>query len=274
MIYLPKNINMFRLFLIIALLLIVNIGYSTQPVGKPLKPVVIQPAKKVVPAAPLVMKKDTAAITVRHFDTVALQAYKKQPEFQYHDAVESNPSLWSRFWHWLKNFLKGLFKPMKIGTNAGRFWIIFGYILKYLLIIGGLAGVVFLSLKLAGIDLLNIFSRNPVSANLEYSESFEDIHEINFDDEIEKAIAQHNYRLAVRLLYLRSLKHLSDANLIKWQPDKTNNAYVAELSNNEQRRFFKTLTLQFEYVWYGEFAINAQAFNKINAAFTDFKKSI
>ncbi|WP_162996556.1 DUF4129 domain-containing protein [Mucilaginibacter celer] len=258
-----------RLFSIIAFLLAFNMAHGAQPAGKQVKllPKII---KKAAPAVPLIMKKDTAAIAVRYFDTVKIQALKKQPEFQYNDTVESSPSLWRRFWNWLKS----LFKPIKIGTNVSKFWVVFGYVLKYLLIIGGLAGVVFLSLKLAGIDMLNVFRRKPASANLEYSELFEDIHEINFDDEIEKAIAQHNYRLAVRLLYLRSLKHLSDADLIKWQPEKTNNAYIDELSNSEQKRFFKTLTLQFEYVWYGEFAINAQAFNKINTAFTDFKKSI
>lgn len=269
MIYQRRSINMPRLFFVIVLLSVFSVAYGVQPAGKQVK--LLPPVlKKAAPAVPLIVRKDTTAVALRYFDTVAIQALKKQPEFQYNDNIETSPSLWRRFWNWLKS----LFKPMKIGTHASKFWIVLGYVIKYLLIIGGLAAVVFLSLKLAGMDMLNVFRRKPVSANLEYSELFEDIHEINFDDEIEKAIAQPNYRLAVRLLYLRSLKHLSDAGLIKWQPEKTNSAYVDELSNSEQKRFFKILTLQFEYVWYGEFTINAQAFNKINAAFTDFKKSI
>ncbi|MFC0515880.1 DUF4129 domain-containing protein [Mucilaginibacter angelicae] len=269
MIYLQKSINMFRLLCIIILALLVNTGYAVQHTGKPIKPVV-KVVKRPAPVAPLVLQKDTATVIVRHLDSAALEAYRKLPEFQYNDYVKTSPSLWARFWHWLKS----LFKPMKINSNAGRFWVVFGYIIQYLFIGAGLAAIVFLVLKLAGINMLNVFRRNPVSAGLEYSESLENIHEINFDDEIERAIAQHNYRFAVRLLYLRSLKHLSDANLIKWQLDKTNNAYVDELSNPDQHRFFKALTLQFEYIWYGEFAINAQAFSKINALFTDFKKSI
>jgi hypothetical protein len=113
-----------------------------------------------------------------------------------------------------------------------------------------------------------------MTANLPYSESLENIHDINFDGEIEKAVTQHNYRLAVRLLYLRCLKQLSDAELIKWQIDKTNSAYINELSNQEQRKVFKTLTLQFEYVWYGEFAIDAPVFKNINTLFQDFNKDI
>jgi hypothetical protein len=137
-----------------------------------------------------------------------------------------------------------------------------------------MAALVFLALKLAGIDLLHVFRRKSTGASFPYQESLENIHEINFDDELEKAIAQQNYRLGVRLLYLKCLKQLSDADLIKWQIDKTNNAYINELTNPNQRQVFKTLTLQFEYIWYGEFAIDAPVFKNINTLFMDFKKGI
>jgi len=127
---------------------------------------------------------------------------------------------------------------------------------------------------MAGINLLNVFRRKSLNAEVPYHESLENIHEINFDDELERAINQHNYRLAVRLLYLKCLKQLSDAELIRWQIDKTNNAYITELNNPAQREVFKTLTLQFEYAWYGEFPIDAAVFKNINALFMDFKKSI
>jgi hypothetical protein len=107
-----------------------------------------------------------------------------------------------------------------------------------------------------------------------YSESLEDIHGINFDAEVEKALAQHNYRLAVRLLYLKCLKQLSDKNLIQWEIDKTNTAYLYELKNNEQRQIFGLLTSRFEYVWYGNFPINKQAFSDIDLLFQNFKKQL
>ena len=112
------------------------------------------------------------------------------------------------------------------------------------------------------------------SADLAYSESLENIHEINFDEAIEKAIASHNYRLAVRLLYLKCLKQLSDASLIAWTPEKTNNAYINELSDAGQRLSFKVLTRQFEYVWYGEFYIDDNVFKNINLMFQQFKNDV
>jgi hypothetical protein len=263
MIYRLKNINMLRLLCIFLL------AFSVHTNGKTVAPVKVK-------KAPLVLKMDTTQVNVRHFDSVALKTYSKQPEFQYQeDDGQSAPSWWTRFWRWFWNWLLDLFKPAKLGNHKySQFIQVLLYILQYLAIGAGLAALVFLILKMAGIDMLNIFRRKPMGANLPYLESLENIHDINFDDELERAVAQHNYRLAVRLLYLKCLKQLSDADLIKWQIDKTNSAYINELTNPDQRRVFKTLTLQFEYTWYGEFAIDATVFKNINALFMDFKKGI
>ena len=112
----------------------------------------------------------------------------------------------------------------------------------------------------------------PKNIDIPYSESLENIHQITFDEEIEKALGQRNYRLAIRLLYLSTLKQLNDANFIQWQVDKTNSAYVNELTDAERRQSFSVLTRQFEYVWYGDFFIDGPSFQNINALFQDFKQ--
>lgn len=121
---------------------------------------------------------------------------------------------------------------------------------------------------------LNIFRKDAKQVPIPYSESLENIHEISFDQEIEKAMAQHNYKLAVRLLYLRSLKQLSDAGLIHWQTDKTNSAYLNEIADSAQRQSFSILTIQFEYVWYGDFPVDGRSFQNIYTLFQDFKKML
>ena len=155
--------------------------------------------------------------------------------------------------------------------DRGTIANIFSTVLGYLFVGFGVAALVFLIMKLIGIDAFNVIRRKPKSTPLPYDESAENIYAIDFDAEIEKAISQQNYRLAVRLLYLRSLRQLSDAGLINWDVTKTNSIYVDELSNAEQRVAFKLLTRQFEYVWYGEFMIDAPVFKKISALFNDFK---
>jgi hypothetical protein len=228
-----------------------------------------KPAKQVVHKA-AILKTDSSTVNIRVFDSVALKGYSKQPEFKYDD-TDTGPSLWTRFWHWLSH----LFDFLTIHPHVSSgFLVLFFLFLKYLFIVLGLATIAFFIFKMAGIDMLNIFRRKPRTANLPYSESLENIHEINFDTEIENAVAQHNYRLAVRLLYLKCLKQLNDASLIKWQPEKTNGTYVNELNDIGQRSNFKLLTRQFEYVWYGDFAIDGDIFKHINVLFQKFKNDM
>ncbi|MBS1527745.1 MAG: DUF4129 domain-containing protein [Bacteroidetes bacterium] len=228
---------------------------------------------KSVHQKPAVLREDSAsAITVRTLDTAAIRAYSKQPEFKYkEDAVA--PTLWTRFWRWFWNWIRRVFKSTspKKGGSVSAFWNVF---FKYLFLVLGIVAVVFLVFRLVGVDMQNVFRRRPKAVPVPYSEFFEDINAIRFDEEIEHALAKHNYRLAVRLLYLKCLKQLSDAGLIEWQIDKTNSDYVNELANADQRSAFRFLTRQFEYVWYGEFLIDRPVYNDISGSFHDFNKHV
>jgi len=178
----------------------------------------------------VILKTDTSTISIRYFDKAALNNYNKQPEFQYNE-TQPQQSWWARFWRWFWNWLIHLFDFSNFGRRHSGFFAVVFLILEYLLLLLGIAAIVFLVLKLAGIDMLSIFRAKSLPANLPYSESLENIHEIDFDAEIEKAASQHNYRLAVRMLYLKCLKQLSDATLIKWQPEKTNSNYIKITKN-------------------------------------------
>ncbi|HET9431329.1 MAG TPA: hypothetical protein VFO70_09130, partial [Chitinophagaceae bacterium] len=57
----------------------------------------------------------------------------------------------------------------------------------------------------------------------------DDIFAINFKREIEKASASGNHRLAIRLMFLRLLKNLSEKNIIQYQHDRTNFDYLVQL---------------------------------------------
>jgi len=219
----------------------------------------------------LVLKADSSAVKVRNLNKDVLNNYRKQPEFDYTNETADGPSLWTRFWRWFWHLFD--FLNFKQHPNARIIDIILTF-LKYLVIILGISAIIFFILKMAGIDMFGLFRNKSKKADLPYSESLENIHEIDFDSEIEKAVNQHNYRLAVRLLYLKSLKQLSDASLIDWQPDKTNSAYIDELNNPEQQGTFRTLTHQFEYVWYGEFPIDGNVFDRINFMFQKFRSEI
>ncbi len=213
---------------------------------------------------PLKLHPDTSKIEVKHFNKQALDKYKADKDFNYNGEAIGKPSLWEVFWSWLWHKISGLFNRIPYS----------GDILEYLFIGLSVAFLAYIIFKSLGIDPIRLWRGEAKKVNIPYSESLENIHEINFDEEIERAVAQHNYRIAVRLLYLRCLKQLSDKDLIKWQIDKTNSAYLYELTNPEQVQTFGLLTRQFEYVWYGNFSINKQAFTNIDLLFQNFKKQL
>jgi len=243
-------------FTLIIAACLTNAGYA---VAK--KPVVkaVHIANKV-PARLII---DTSKIQAKQFNANAINKYKADKEFDYTDnAGAGMPSFWHRFWHWV---WEKLFGWLRRSPYAGS-------VIEYIFLAAGIALLIFVIFKSLGIDPIQLFRGESRKINVPYTESLENIHEINFDAEIEKAIAQNNFRLAVRLLYLKCLKQLSDSQLINWQIDKTNAVYLNELTDPNQKQTFGLITRQFEYVWYGNFTIDKQAFGNISQLFQNFKK--
>jgi len=98
--------------------------------------------------------------------------------------------------------------------------------------------------------------------------------ETNFDELVRNALLNHNYRQAVRYQYLRTLHLLAGKNLIELAPDKTNYQYVSELKQHTFQNEFASLTLNYEYVWYGEFNIENDIYRKIETGFLNLNKKI
>jgi len=95
-----------------------------------------------------------------------------------------------------------------------------------------------------------------------------------YNELIHAAELKNDFNLAIRYLYLQSLKKLSDNELILFSPDKTNQLYVQELSGQSYQFEFASLTLNYEYVWYGKFAINLTRYQKLKEEFILFNKKI
>ncbi|MEJ7557285.1 MAG: DUF4129 domain-containing protein [Pedobacter sp.] len=204
-------------------------------------------------------KVDTAIVVqLRHFDARKLKSYTADSDFKYDDAPV-NTDWWGRFWRWFWQLLED-------ALGNGPSSRIVGYLALSILI----AFALFIVFRILGVDL-KIFSGKSKTVDVPYMEVQDNIHEMDFTLEIEKAIAANNFRLAVRLFYLRILKQLSDADQIHWQPEKTNQAYISEITDPSRKHAFKYLTDQFEYVWYGEFAINKQQFDQMKTGFENFK---
>ncbi len=105
-------------------------------------------------------------------------------------------------------------------------------------------------------------------------ESTDDIFSRNYDREIASATAAGNYRLAVRLWYLQTLKELSERGLIDYRFGRTNQDYVNQLSKHSHYRDFFRLTRNFEYTWYGQFEPSTEAYEMMRSDFVHFQNSL
>lgn len=136
--------------------------------------------------------------------------------------------------------------------------------------------IVFLILKLVLGSEMGFFNfkkgKKKVAEKLVYEE--DDIHEVDLDILLQKAIVSENYRLAIRYYYLLVLKELSAKKLISYHKEKTNTAYKFELEKGQIRDSFSYLSYVYTYVWYGEFEINKDEFKKAQTNFSSFKTLI
>lgn len=206
---------------------------------------------------------DTVPVKVRKISAEKINQYRRDPAFRYEPVSEAAPSYWDRFWEWIWGKIDSV-----TGTPRGA------RVTKILLIAAASGLLLYFIIRLSGMNRTGLFGKKNTGDLLQAEAIEEDIHSINFNQSIQQAIANKNYRLAVRLLYLQSLKVLSDRDMIQWQLDKTNSAYVKEIKGETQQAAFHQLTLWFENNWYGNIPVSETAFGLIKNQFEQFNQQL
>ncbi|MFC4232559.1 DUF4129 domain-containing protein [Parasediminibacterium paludis] len=202
---------------------------------------------------------DSSTVAIRPFND---SIYKNDSAFIYEEMPLQTETWWDRMWRKFWKFIDLLFS-----TKGGKQFFKWGLPAIALCVLG------FFVYKFTGANKSGFFSKNGDTA-FAYQIDEENIHELDFKTAIDKAIANANYRLAVRLLYLQTLKQLTDRGLIDWRINKTNAIYVQELAGNEQQTSFIQLTNYFDRVWYGETTITNEQFHDVQQSFIQFQQQI
>lgn len=215
--------------------------------------VIEDPRDTIMVAAP----DDRSAQTTRYPDEARLRIYRLDRDYQYGDDVAPPESLIGKFLNWLFRKIGAFLN----GPAYQSFW-------RYVIMAAVAALVIYLAYKADYLGLMPSGVGN--RSTLDYQTLKEDIHAIDFPKEIETATVQGNYRLAVRLLYLQTLKQLADRQLIDWKPDKTNTQYAFELANQPFAPEFNALTRDFDYVWYGNFPVSKEQFEQLRGDYVAF----
>ncbi len=187
---------------------------------------------------------------LRHPDAARYTALRQRGDLQYQPPnYQPRLTWWEHFWRWLWGGVNDVFDSPTIGRTATVGW--YGFLVAML---------VWVVLRIIGFEVTGLWARAPRPAPA-YDVG---VAESPFTDDLAARLAdaetRGDYRLAVRLGYLLTLRALADRDLIRWLPDKTNHQYLHELPAGPLRAQFAPLTRQFEVAWYGETRPTAAAY--------------
>lgn len=85
---------------------------------------------------------------------------------------------------------------------------------------------------------------------------------------LQEALANNDYRGAVRIYFIFIIRDLAEKKWIDWEKEKTNFHYLREMSGKKEFDDFNRAVSYFEIIWYGKREIDANKFNDVKPNFT------
>ena len=155
--------------------------------------------------------------------------------------------------------------PPSIPWNSGVLRLI-----SYIIIIAIVVAIVFLIAKNSSLTSKPV---RKAATTHNISGPVENINAIDLDAWLQKAKAEGDLRLAIRVYFLALLRNLNETGKIAWRKNKTNLDYLYELlSKGFYYEEIRKVTLAYEVVWYGERPLSQTAFDELAAEFESIKK--
>lgn len=213
---------------------------------------------------------DNSTIEKQTITEQDLESYKADEDFDYTETKKEDNFL-DKAIRWLQDILTVFWEAIfGVGTATGFLYFVFR-ILPYILL--GL--LIFLLVRFfLKVNSNNLIGKAQKEAEVNFTEEEQIIKNEDINALIQEAINQKNYRLAIRYYYLLSLKHLTEADTIDWQPQKTNEDYINEISEQHLKFDFENITKIYDFVWYGEFNVDALRFENLKLPFQSLNKAI
>jgi len=213
------------------------------------------------------LQVDTSDIQSRRFDN--LKEKYSGDDFIYERTVE-NSGWWSRFKQWLSDKIQSLFNIKNAGqaSKMTNLAIKIGGVLLFIIVI------YFIFRAIINKEGAWVFGKSSDKSIIHITDIEANIHATDFKQLITEAEENSNYRLAIRYYYLWLLKKLSSAEIIHYDVEKTNNDYRNEIELPKVKEDFAYTSYLYNYIWYGEFDVNEEQFNKAKLAFDKFINSI
>lgn len=220
-----------------------------------------------LPALQLYAAADSTLQEVRRFDRKEFNDLQNSRDYRYPDSREEVMSILDRIIKWLSE-LFDFFDPAMADSGIMKG---LGYLLMFALIAVFTGLLIWLLLRS---DFKALFTRKSAKVKKEDYEILEDdIHNISYIDEIQKAVNEGNYRRAIRLQYLKTLKMLADNHVITWSIERTNSDFRNMMRARNDYAAFDYLATAYEFVWYGYSSVDAGEYTRLAAAFDSFNQA-
>ncbi len=180
-------------------------------------------------------------------------------EFDYNVKTGESQNLIARFFNWLNMWLSDTFgikiSPEAFNVIQWGIYIVFSGLILYLII------------RLLINERIEALFTKGSTAIADVELSTRHIEQVNLDELLSEALRNGEHRLAVRFLFLKLLQRLSQKQIIQWHFEKTNSDYQQEIQEPRLQSRFKELSYLYDYVWYGEQALDKSAFDKVRERF-------
>ena len=202
---------------------------------------------------------DSSKVELITISDSSLSVYRADEDFIYKTEDDKSLSLWDRFWMWVWHTIDRATekKSVRRGLNIA-IWA------------ASISLICYAIYRFTGMEK-RYFFRSAEPAAIDFTES-EDLNNMDLPNAISEAEQGGNYRLALRLQYLRSLKQLSDRKLIDYTINKTNHDYARELAGTRYAESFSRITFLYEFGWYGEFEVDKAIYEQIREIFGAHEK--
>lgn len=210
---------------------------------------------------------DTSTVKQRTFDD--LKTLYAGEDYIYERTVE-NSGWWTRFKQWLNDWFKDIFNLKNQGqaSNATNIALKIAGIIIFLLVI------YFIFRAVMNNEGTWVFGKSSDKSIIPVTDIENNIHVTDFKSLIASAEKENNYRLAIRYYYLWLLKTLTNAEIIDYDPEKTNSDYQNEITSTTLKKTFSYTSYLYNYIWYGEFNVNKTQFSKAQDAFKGLLKDL
>ena len=216
-----------------------------------------QPVQDQTAAAPDAEEKEPPLV-LRSVPDSVIDRRKKERDFAY----ANDPSWWKDDARHERNDQSGAFVRL-LDSKGFRYFIYFF-----------LAAVLLFALyKIIAENNLRLFYRRPVRVR-ETSSGDAALPEEDLDRLLKKALDEGAHRMAVRYLYLKTLRVLEAHQLLRLHIQTTDEEYARQLDQLPQGESFRRLMAAYERVWYGKFSLNDQQFSRLLQYFQDFYTSL